>query len=227
MKGPDSQIGNAVLGGIDGCVTTFAIVSGALGAGLAAPVALILGVANLIADGFSMAASNYEAVAAEAERAASLRALEEEHIEFIPKGEREEIREIYRRKGFDGDLLESIVATITADREVWIQTMLREEHGLQGQSPNPAAAASTTFIAFVTVGAFPLLPYAVPGATVQNAFVWSAALAAAMFFLIGTLKSALLGLPPLRAGLRTLAIGSIAAALAYLVGYLLRQAGLG
>ena len=81
-------IGDAVLGAIDGCVTTFAVVAGAVGAGFPASVALIMGFANLLADGFSMAVSNYEAVRAVHDFRETARLTEEDHIERLPEGER-------------------------------------------------------------------------------------------------------------------------------------------
>lgn len=211
-----------MLGGIDGCVTTFAIVAGAVGAGLSAPVALILGFANLFADGFSMAVSNYESIKAQDELREDLRYSEEEHINAVPEGEREEIRQIFRMKGFDGEILERIVDTITGDRSLWIETMLMEEHGLQRFAATPWHSALVTFIAFVFAGAIPLLPLLFGGWTMQQRFVLSAILAGAVFFSIGMLKSIVSGRPALHSGLRTLLTGGTAAGLAYLVGHLLR-----
>ena len=122
------NISDAVLGGIDGCITTFAVVSGAIGAGLPASIALVLGFANLFADGFSMAISNYESIKAGREFAEDIRRTEEEHIDQIPAGEREEIRQIFQNKGFFGKTLEKIVDTISHDRRLWVETMLLEEH---------------------------------------------------------------------------------------------------
>lgn len=221
---PAGTVSHAVLGGIDGCVTTFAVVSGAVGAGFAPVVALVLGFANLIADGFSMAVSNYEAIRAERERADSLRAIEREHIERVPAGEREEIRQIFRAKGFGGDTLETIVDTISGDRQLWVDTMLVEEHGIQPRTDRPLRAAATTLAAFVSVGAVPLLPLLVPALDMQRQFALSTALAALMFFAIGALKSRVVARPLLRAGLGTLFTGGTAAALAFAVGYLLRFA---
>ncbi|MGV8843857.1 MAG: VIT1/CCC1 transporter family protein [Pseudomonas sp.] len=107
---------HAILGAIDGCVTTFAVVAGAVGAGLPASVALIMGFANLFADGFSMAVSNYEAIKAERQLRDEARRMEEEHIDRVPEGEREEIRQEFRKQGFSGSTLESIVATISQIR---------------------------------------------------------------------------------------------------------------
>jgi VIT1/CCC1 family predicted Fe2+/Mn2+ transporter len=217
-----SLISDAVLGGIDGCVTTFAVVSGTLGAGFSASVALVLGFANLIADGFSMAISNYESIKAQQEFTESVRLTEQEHIENIPAGEREEIRQIFQRKGFTGDILEKIVDTIVNDRKLWIDTMLTEEHGLQKSIQNPIKSAVTTFTAFIFVGAIPLFPFLLTGQEIQAQFFISACLAGIMFFLIGTIKSIFLEKPVFRSGIKTLLTGGVAASLAFTTGYLLR-----
>jgi VIT1/CCC1 family predicted Fe2+/Mn2+ transporter len=216
-------VSDAILGGIDGCVTTFAIVSGVIGAGLSPAVALVLGFANLIADGFSMAVSNYESIRADQDYIQSIRASEQEHIDRIPSGEREEIRQIFLNKGFSGDVLESIVDTISADRHLWIDTMLTEEHGLQKEGRDPARAGLTTFVSFIIVGAIPLVPFVWPGLETTMQFVFSACLAAIVFFSIGAMKSRVFFRPVLQSGLGTLVSGGGAATLAFLVGYLLRE----
>lgn len=221
--GGSRSIADAVLGGIDGCVTTFAIVAGTVGAGLSASVALILGFANLIADGFSMAVSNYESVRAQDELREDVRRSEEEHIALVPEGEREEIRQIFSRKGFGGDILERIVDTITGDRRLWIETMMMEEHDLQRHAATPSRSGLVTFIAFVCAGAIPLLPLLFSGWSMQQRFLFSTILAGAVFFSIGMLKSVVSGRPALRSGLRTLLTGGAAAGLAYLTGWLLRE----
>lgn len=225
LKRPRKQnvVADAVLGGIDGCVTTFAVVSGVVGAGLSPAVALILGFANLIADGFSMAISNYESIKTTDEHIRSVRESEQEHIDMIPEGEREEIRQIFRNKGFSGDVLESIVETISSDHRLWIDTMLTEEHGLEKSSRNPIQAALSTFGAFVLVGAMPLLPFLWNGIGAKTQFTVSACLAALMFFSIGAMKSRIFGKPVFRSGMGTLLTGGTAAALAFVVGYLLRE----
>jgi VIT1/CCC1 family predicted Fe2+/Mn2+ transporter len=216
-------VSDAVLGGIDGCVTTFSVVSGVVGAGFSPVVALVLGLANLIADGFSMAVSNYESIRADEEFIHSIRISEQAHIALIPQGEREEIRQIFRQKGFSGDVLETIVDTICADPDLWVDTMLTEEHGLQKTSRNPVKAAITTFGAFIFVGSIPLVPFLVKGMEMRLQFLLSACLAATMFFTVGAMKSRVFSRPALRSGLGTLLTGGAAAAMAFLVGYLLRK----
>lgn len=217
------SISDAVLGGIDGCITTFAVVSGSVGAGFPSSVAAILGFANLIADGFSMAVSNYESSKAEQEFFDSVKASEEEHIEKIPEGEREEVRQIFEAKGFEGELLEKIVDTITADKRIWLDVMLADEHGLSKTAPNPALSAGVTFSSFVFVGAIPLLPYLLTSMPASQQFFISSVLAGTMFFLIGMLKSIALKKPFIVSGLLTLLTGGAAASLAYITAYLLRE----
>ncbi|MEX2962436.1 VIT1/CCC1 transporter family protein [Microbulbifer sp. TYP-18] len=221
---PSPKISDLVLGAIDGCVTTFAIVAGAFGAGFSATVVVVLGLANLLADGFSMAVSNYEAVDAELAHAEAARRTEEQHIQLVPEGEREEIRQIFAGKGFHGHTLETIVATITADRRLWIDTMLSEEYGIGRSRSSPLGSALVTFFAFVTVGAMPLVPYFLSTATPREQFLSSCVLAAAMFFLTGMCKSLVYATNVVTAGLKTLLLGGAAAGLAYLVGFLVRAA---
>lgn len=219
------NVSDAVLGGIDGCVTTFAVVSGTVGAGFAPSVALILGFANLIADGFSMAISNYESIRTQRAFKEGITRAEREHIDRVPEGEREEIRQIFRQKGFSGETLEKIVETITQDEALWIETMLIEEHGIQKSSPSAWKAAGATFGAFVLVGAVPLLPFLIFTIPMRQQFVVSALLAGSMFFVIGLLKSVAFARGrAIRAGLGTLLTGSAAASLAFVTGYLLREA---
>lgn len=211
-------LGDAVLGGIDGCVTTFAVVAGAVGGGFPQIVALVLGFANLVADGVSMAVGNYESSKAKLETHDHLRRIEARHIELVPEGEREEVRQIFATKGFSGDTLERIVDTICGNRDLWIETMLTEEHGLEKAVADPLVCGAITLAAFLLVGSIPLLPLLVPALGAPARFAWSAVLAAAVFYGIGMLKGLVLAQPPLRAGLRTLLTGGGAAALAYAVG---------
>ncbi len=217
------SISAVILGGIDGCITTFAIVAGAVGAGLSASIALVLGFANLLADGFSMAISHYESIKAESDFIENIRRTEQDHIEKIPEGEEEEIRQIFSNKGFSGETLNSIVSTIIQDQKLWIDTMLKEEHGLQSNTHSPWKPALITFVSFIIIGAIPLLPFIINIQTIQQQFISSTVLAACIFFAVGMLKSLLFSKPILRAGLSTLLTGGTAAALAYITGYVLRE----
>jgi len=204
-----------IYGGIDGAVTTLAIVSGVAGAQLSKWIILALGFANLFADGFSMAASNYLGTKAEHDDLRRLQKIESRHIDLAPEGEREEVRQIFQRKGFVGEELERMVELITADRERWIQTMLTEEYGLPGAVRSSWIAALSTFAAFLVCGLVPVLPFLFD---TEYALTLSFVFTGIVFIAIGSIKSRWSTSSWWRSGLTTLLVGAIAAALAYAVG---------
>ncbi len=212
-----SHLRDVIYGAIDGAVTTFAIVAGVVGAELSTKVIIALGIANVLADGFSMAAGNYSGTKAELDDAKRLREVEERHVRLEPEGERAELREILLQKGLNGDVLEAAVDAIAQDRKTWIDMMLVEEYGLSPVDPHPMRAAQATFLAFLAAGMVPLLPWIF---LTENAFHWSIALTGLTFFGVGALKSRWSLAPWWRSGFETLAIGGIAAAIAYFVGTL-------
>ncbi|MEX0939271.1 MAG: VIT1/CCC1 transporter family protein [Pirellulales bacterium] len=213
-----NYLGDFVLGAIDGTVTTFAVVSGVAGANLAGGVALVLGVANLLADGLSMAAGNYLSTKSERQVIERVRRVEQHHIEHIPEGEREEVRQIFSSKGFEGDVLESVVDVITEDRNRWIDTMVTEEFGLPLETPSPMRAGLSTFIAFVIAGFVPLAPYCFATLVDTTSFTISCAATGATFFLIGLAKGHVVGHSKFISGLEVLTIGSAAAIVAFFAG---------
>jgi VIT1/CCC1 family predicted Fe2+/Mn2+ transporter len=221
-----SYLRDFIYGAIDGAVTTFAVVAGVEGAGLSADVVLILGGANLLADGFSMAVSNFLGLRAEHQQLERARREEERHVRLVPEGEREEIRQIFAAKGFEGEDLERVVEVITADYDLWVSTMLSEELGLGGTEVSPVRAGAATFAAFLLVGSFPLLAFvfdAVAPGGLDAVFAWSAAMTAIAFFAVGSLKARFVEQVWWRSGLETLAIGGAAAVLAFAVGALLES----
>ncbi len=211
-----------VYGGVDGAVTTFAVVAGTMGASLPTRIVVILGAANLIADGFSMAASNYLGTRAERDDYKRLELVEKRHIEIAPEGEREEVRQIYAEKGFAGAELERVVEHITSDRERWIKTMLTEEYGLPREIRSAWIAGGTTFAAFLVCGLLPLLPFIFSAA---KSFLFSIILTGAVFFLIGSVKSRWSTDSWWISGLTTFLVGGAAAALAFLAGVILKNIG--
>jgi len=224
-KASGTYVGDFVYGAIDGSVTTFAVVSGVAGAGLSVNIVIILGIANLIADGFSMAVGNYLSAKSDREFIERERKREEWEIENYPKGEVEEIRQIFSKKGFQDKDLEKAVQIITSDKKVWVDTMMVDELGLMEDKTSPVNKGMVTFASFILVGSIPLIPYILSfvSATVKEiVYPLSIILTFIAFFFIGSAKVYITQKNWLKSGLETLLIGGVAAVIAYGIGYLLR-----
>ena len=209
-----------IYGGIDGSVTTLAVVTGVAGAQLSKWIILALGFANLFADGFSMAASNYLGTRAEHDDWRRLEQIENRHIELAPEGEREEVRQIFERKGFEGKDLQRVVELVTSDRERWVRTMLTDEYGLPHEVRSPWIAAISTFTAFLVCGLVPLLPYLIG---MEHSFAASTILTGIVFATIGSIKSRWSTTSWWHSGLTTFLVGAIAASLAYVAGVIVKR----
>ena len=212
-----------IYGAIDGAVTTFAIVAGVVGANLSPVIILILGFANLFADGFAMAAANYQASKARNEFVEMKRKQEEWEIDNLGEQETDEIREIYRNKGFKDELLEEVVRTITSRRKVWVDTMMKEELGLIEDEKAPLASSISTFVGFNLIGVIPLIPFIIfimlNLELDSNTFVYSTISVIIAFLIVGMIKGKIVKKSIIRSGIFTLIIGGIAAIVAYIVGY--------
>jgi VIT1/CCC1 family predicted Fe2+/Mn2+ transporter len=167
-----------------------------------------------------MAASNYLGTKAEHDDWRRLEQIENRHIELAPEGEREEVRQIFAHKGFEGDDLQRVVDLVTADRDRWVRTMLTDEYGLPHEVRSPWIAALSTFTAFLICGLVPLLPYLIG---TEHALAASAILTGIVFAAIGSIKSRWSTISWWHSGLTTLLVGAIAALLAYFVGVIVKR----
>lgn len=213
-------LGEFVYGGIDGAVTTFAVVAGAVGANLDSSVVIILGFANLLADGFAMSVGAYLSTKAEADQFKKNEAIEYWEVENLPEKEREEIREIYEAKGFKGELLDQVVDVITEDKDRWVDVMMKEELEMIKDPKSPFKVGGTTYLSFLLLGLIPLMAYVLDYSGVQIArpFVVSAVLTSVSFVIIGYLKSYVNETHKLRSIAETLILGGLAALVSYYVG---------
>lgn len=221
----EDYLGEFVYGGIDGCVTTFAIVAGSVGAGLESSIIIILGFANLFADGFSMSIGAYLSSKSEKDKYNKHKEIEFWEVKNMPEIEKDEIREIYQTKGFKGKLLEQIVEVITSDKDNWVDIMMKEELGMIEEQKSPLLMGIVTYVSFILIGLIPLSIYVwdriilVTG----NLFVWSSALTALGFIIIGTLKTYVTQTNIVRGILETLVLGAAAALVAYYIGDFLEK----
>ena len=178
-----------VYGGIDGAVTTFAVVAGGFGANLEPGILIILGFANLLADGFSMSVGAYLSAKSEKDNFDKHEKIEYWEIENLPEIEREEIADIYREKGFKGELLDKIVDHICSDKELWVAEMMKDELGMMRDSKSPFKIGLATLVSFILVGLIPLLVYLwnffFPSEI--NTFFWTSVLTRLAFLIVGWL----------------------------------------
>tara|TARA_B100000678_G_scaffold256415_1_gene234771 strand:- start:29 stop:769 length:741 start_codon:yes stop_codon:yes gene_type:complete len=218
-------LGEFVYGGIDGSVTTFAVVAGAAGAHLDSAVVIILGFANLLADGFAMSVGSYLSTKSEKDNYNKHKAIEYWEVDHLPEKEREEIRDIYRAKGFEGELLEQIVDVITANKDRWVDVMMKEELEMSEETKSPVAMGGVTFLSFLLFGFIPLLVYVIDySAGLEiNLFMWSSVMTGIVFCLIGYLKAVVTQTRVVRSIIETLLLGGMAAVLAYFVGDVLEK----
>lgn len=228
--GSGSQyIGSMVYGGLDGVVTTFAAVSGVAGAALGANIVLIMGVANLLADGVSMAVGAYLSDKSEHEYYNREYERENWEVEHFPEGEKDELSEIYQQQGYSEDDSNKMIEILSTNKKSWVDQMMLLELGLLKDDKKPVTSGIVTFVAFLLAGAVPLIGYLVTnasGATGQTSFIVSAVVSGITLFGLGSAKSRVTGLNPIRSGIEMLVVGGIAATVAYMVGLFLKSIGI-
>ena len=210
----------AVFGVSDGLVSNTALVMGFAGSGTSHTVTLLAGVAGLLAGSFSMAAGEYVSMAGQREMYQREIALERAELEEKPEEERAELALIYRAKGLARPDAERLAGTIMADREVALDTLAREELGLDpGQLGSPWTAAIFSLLSFAAGALVVVLPYLVGSGTAALAAAIGFALAA--MFGVGATIGALNGRSALKMGLRQMLVGALAAAVTYGAGHLI------
>ena len=213
-------IQDIVLGGNDGIVTTFAVVAGTIGASLPHGVVIILGVANLLADGISMGAGVMLSMRSQRDRYMRLRKEELQEIEDDPEIEREEVRQAFRAKGFEGETLEHAVDVITSDKKRWVDVMMWEEHGAtEAESSKPFLHGFSTLLAFILFGSIPLIPFFL--VTETSRFQVAIVSTAVALILLGASRSAIAKERLLRGAVEIFGVGMLCAFVAYGVGLFL------
>ncbi|RMH64406.1 MAG: hypothetical protein D6677_04940 [Calditrichaeota bacterium] len=214
-------IKSAVYGGLDGIITTFAVVAGVAGASLSAGVVLILGFANLIADGLSMAIGDFLSTRAENEYKEAEYQREKWEFRNYPEGEKKEMIELYMAKGISEEDARTVVDIISKDEKAWLSIMMVEELGLLYDLESPLKNAVVTFFSFALFGfvplVVPLLNWFHPG-MVSDPFLASSLITGLTLFVLGALKSIFTERHWFISGLEMFIVGSIAASAAYWVG---------
>ncbi|MEW5872718.1 MAG: VIT1/CCC1 transporter family protein [Chloroflexota bacterium] len=216
-----SGLSNIILGGQDGLVNVLGVILGVAAATSDTRIVLVAGLAATFAESVSMGAVAFTSTVADADYYDSEREREMRHVEHAPRLERDEIRQIYAEKGFQGDLLEKIVDTITANREVWVAVMMAEEHQLSPVDRRGAwKAALVVGISAIVGSLIPLVPFAFLPVGLS---MWvSIVITALVLFGVGAYKARVTVGSPGKSGLEMAVIGTASALVGYAVGALLK-----
>ena len=224
---PHTVIKSLVFGASDGIVTTFAVVAGVAGAGLDSQIVLILGVANMVADGLSMGLGDYLGARSEA-RFKKRQTEREANNNIDESAAKKHLHEYYKSKGLAGSELNEIVEITSKNKQLLVETGYLAQTGESlNEVKNIYKTGLATFIAFIIAGSFPLMPYAISALGIEIAdelkFQYSIIATAATLFIAGSLRTFVTTGKWYRNGLEMLAIGSIAAIAAYLLGNLIER----
>ena len=209
-----------VFGINDGLLSNLSLVMGVAGAGTGQGTILLAGLAGRLAGAFSMATGEYISMSVQRELFERELAVERQELEADPEEERQELALIYRAKGLSADEAERVADQLIADRASALDTLAREELGLDpGELGSPLGAAISSLVMFALGALLPILPYLVLGG--QAAFLGSVGLSGAAILLVGGLTAVLTGRSVLMGAVRQLGLGAAAAAVTYGVGHLL------
>lgn len=220
-EGLGGYIKDMVYGANDGIITTFAIVTGAVGAGFSTTVIIVLGIANLLADGFSMAASNFLGTRSENDLFKKEKDRELYEVENMPEKEKEEIMEVFQHHNFSKEDSKKLVDLVSRNKEFWIDFMMRYELGMNVPDEGSEwKASSLTFLSFVIAGSLPLLPFFFLGGS-ESTFLYSVIATALALFAVGAARNLVTSVNWLVSGLEMLLVGGVAASVSYGVGYLI------
>jgi VIT1/CCC1 family predicted Fe2+/Mn2+ transporter len=225
-----NYIRDLVFGFGDGVNTSLGIVAGVGGAIIAADVVILAALIGMFTGAKAMAVQNYLAVKSQREILESEIKREEYEIENLPENERQEIRDIYREKGFEGEELDKVVKKITSNKDVWLKTMLTEELGLNLEIlGNPLKGALVMFGSFLLGGILPILPYfAVKAGLFSStiAIVIAIAISVSSSFIVGAIKGRMAKKSWVRGGIEMAGLGTGIALIGYGIGSELASTGI-
>ncbi|MFC7380721.1 VIT1/CCC1 transporter family protein [Sphaerisporangium rhizosphaerae] len=214
----------AVFGVNDGLVSNTSLAMGFAGSGAAGHTILFAGLAGLLAGAFSMAVGEYISMRSQREAYEREIALEAEELRDDPAAEEEELALIYRAKGLDAEEAERVAKTIMKDHDTALETMAREELGLDPEElGSPWSAALSSLVAFALGAVVVVIPYLFADGTA--ALVTAVLLAGLALFAVGAFLGLLNGRPALRTGGRQLLVGGGAAVVVYVIGHAIGATG--
>ncbi|MBU0668220.1 VIT1/CCC1 transporter family protein [Patescibacteria group bacterium] len=216
-----NRLSDVILGGQDGLVNTLGVILGVAAASQETRIVLAAGLAATFAESVSMAAVAYTSKMAERDYFKSELEREKREIKEIPEMEVEEIRDIYRKKGFHGKLLEQIVKVITSNEKIWLQTMMRDELNLE-PVVNKRVYKSTFYVGISALSGslVPLMPFIF--LPISLGIYLSIILSAMALFIVGAIKARITVGNWGKSGIELMLIGIVSALIGYGVGLIFK-----
>ena len=217
----ESRLGDVILGEQDGLVNVLGVILGVAAATQDARIVIAAGLAATFAESISMGAVAYTSTLANDDLYLSEREREYRHIHLAPDVEIEEIRDIYHRKGFEGETLEKIVEVITSNPDVWVNVMMSEEFQMAPpEKSNAFRAALIVGFSALAGSLIPLFPFFFLAVAPS---IWISILIAALtLFVVGVYKARVTVGRPFRSGIQMAVIGTISALAGYVVGLIFK-----
>ncbi len=216
-----ATVRDIVIGMSDGLTVPFALAAGVSGAGAATNIVVAAGLAEIAAGSIAMGLGGYLAARTDSEHYATERTREWDETQEMPEQERIEVADIFRKYGLDESEITPLVEGVSANRDKWVDFMMRFELGLE--APDPARArqsALTIALSYIAGGFIPLAPYILLP-NLSTALLVSVGVTLAALFIFGFVKGRFTGLNPLRSGLQTILVGGLAAAAAFMLARLI------
>jgi len=217
----ETRLSDVILGGQDGLVNVLGVILGVAAATQDVRIVIAAGLAATFAESISMGAVAYTSTLANNDLYLSEREREYRHIHLAPDVEIEEIRDIYRNKGFEGETLEKIIEVITSNPDVWVNVMMSEEFQMTPPEKTKAFSSALVVGFSALIGSIiPLFPF----------FFWrvgpsigiSILIAALTLFVVGVYKARVTVGKPFRSGIQMAVIGTISALAGYAVGLIFK-----
>jgi VIT1/CCC1 family predicted Fe2+/Mn2+ transporter len=217
------KIRSAILGLNDGLISIFTLLVGVAAATIVssgAVIVILTGIAAMVSGAISMGLGEYISSKSEYNYIKNEIKREKAEISLFPEEEKAEVRLIFNKMGFDGDILDACVDNITSNEEIWLNFLIKSELGLE-QPENPIMGALLTFVSFILGAFIPLFPYFLNlGLT---SLVFSSIISFGSLFLVGILKTKITGESWIKGGLEMVLIGIVAFIASYGIGLVLEQ----
>jgi vacuolar iron transporter family protein len=211
------SVRDVVIGMADGLTVPFALAAGLSGAVESSGIIVTAGLAEVAAGAIAMGLGGYLAARTDAEHFVSERAREEREAEVVPEKEAEEVADVLRSYGLDEDKVAMVVSFIRADKNRWVNFMMRFALGLEEPDPKRASrSAFTIAVSYIAGGLVPLAPYFI-SPSVHSALIGSVVVTLLALFVFGYIKGRFTTARPFRSAWQTVIVGGIAATAAFVI----------